>query len=103
MTETQKSQEEIVVSPGRNIVSSTADDFRKEMHNAVNKGVKKLVIDFNGVEMVDSIGIGALVSTFKTVNKNDGSMSLINVSEDICRLFKAMRLDRIFDVIPIPH
>lgn len=102
MGDTRNSQEQIVVKPGRNIVASGADDLKKELDDVLNKGAKKLVVDLSGVEMIDSIGIGVLISAFKTVSESDGSMSVIKVSADICGLFKTMRLDRVFDVTPVP-
>ena len=67
----------------------------------MEEGVKKLVVDLNGVEMVDSVGIGVLVAAHNSISKNGGHMSLSNVSQDIYNLFKTMRLDQHFEVIPV--
>jgi anti-anti-sigma factor len=92
--------QERVVKPGKDIVASMADDFRKDLLNELAGGVKRLVLDLNGVEMVDSVGIGVLVATHNSLNKIGGHMAISNVSADIYNLFKTMRLDQHFEITP---
>jgi anti-sigma B factor antagonist len=91
---------EKVIKPGKDIVASMADGFRTDLLKAVNSGVNKLNIDLEGVEMVDSVGIGVLVAAHNSLNKAGGSMAVSNASEDICKLFRTMRLDQHFQVVP---
>ena len=92
--------DEKILKPGRDIVASMADAFRKDLLSEVAEGVKKLTIDLDGVEMVDSVGIGVLVATHNSLSKSGGSMAVSNVCEDLCRLFRTMRLDQHFEVTP---
>lgn len=95
----EKSDEK-VIKPGRDIVASMAADFRQDLLKEVESGVKRLVVDLNDVEMVDSVGIGVLVAAHNSLSKNGGQMAVSNVSQDIFNLFKVMRLDQHFEVIP---
>ena len=95
----EKSDEK-VIKPGRDIVASMAADFRQDLLKEVESGVKRLVVDLDDVEMVDSVGIGVLVAAHNSLSKNGGQMAVSNVSQDIFNLFKVMRLDQHFEVIP---
>jgi anti-anti-sigma factor len=91
---------EKTLKPGRDIVASMADELRKNLLKEVNDGIKKLTIDLDGVEMVDSVGIGVLVATHNSLSKSGGTMAVSNVSADLCKLFRTMRLDQHFEVMP---
>lgn len=101
MAKAKKKAQQDVVKPEEDIVASMAEGFRDKLLKIVQGGVKELVIDLMGVEMVDSVGIGVLVATYNSVSKAGGKMSVTNVSEDICKLFKTMRLDQHFEVSPV--
>lgn len=88
------------MKPGKDIVASMAEDLRKDLLKEVAAGVKTLTIDLGGVEMVDSVGIGVLVATHNSLSKSGGSMTVSNVSTDLCKLFRTMRLDQHFTVTP---
>ena len=92
--------DEKVIRPGGDIVASMAADFRQDLLKEVESGTKRLVVDLNEVEMVDSVGIGVLVATHNSLSKNGGQMAVSNASEDIFKLFKTMRLDQHFQVTP---
>jgi anti-anti-sigma factor len=77
-----------------------AADFRQDLLKEVESGVKRLVVDLNDVQMVDSVGIGVLVAAHNSLSKTGGQMAVSNVSQDIFNLFKVMRLDQHFEVIP---
>ena len=86
------------VTPGIDIVASMAEEFRAELLKSVEEGVKELTADLDGVGVVDSVGLGVLIATHNSLQKNDGVFTVINASEDIYKLFKVMRLDRHFEV-----
>jgi anti-anti-sigma factor len=58
-----------------------------------------VVIDLTGVEMVDSAGLSALIDVRYCVNNSSSKLIVINASEDVCGVFKAIGLDRIFTVV----
>ncbi len=89
-----------IIKPGKDIVASMAGDFRQDLLKQIDGGAKRLVVDMNDVEMVDSVGIGVLVAAHNSLAKNGGSMAVLNVSKDIYSLFRTMRLDQHFEVTP---
>ena len=87
-----------VVKPGRDIIASGAEDLKIKLLELVKKGLKELIIDLTGVEIVDSVGLGVVISTHNSLNNTGGKLKIINASEDIYRLFQTMRLDQHFEV-----
>lgn len=98
MSEIVKDGDQTIVKPGQNIVANMAEIFRNELRSLVEEGPKELVIDLDGVEMVDSVGIGVVIATHNSVSKYGGKITVINVSKNIYALFKTMRLDQHFNV-----
>ena len=101
MSEITKDGDQTIVKPGQNIVVNMAEEFRNELRNLVEEGPKELVIDFEGIEMVDSVGIGVMIATYNSVMKFGGKFLVINVSKNLYGLFKTMRLDQHFKVMMV--
>ena len=86
------------IKPNNDIVASMAENFKGELLKFIEEGVKELTVDINDVGMIDSVGLGVLIATHNSLQKNDGVLNVINASENIYKLFKVMRLDRHFKV-----
>ena len=56
-------------------------------------------MDLDGVELIDSIGMGLLIAAHNSLMKNGGKLKVVNPSEDILRLLRTMRLDKHFEVL----
>jgi len=89
-----------VLKPGEDIVASMAVTFKETLRKAASENPGGLTLDLEGVEMVDSVGLGLLVATHNSLSKQSGRLTLVNVSPDILSLLKAMRLDKHFIVNP---
>jgi len=98
MTAVKEKAEPHVVQPGADIVASMADDFKSNLLQMVEKGIPELIIDFTGVDIVDSVGLGVVIATHNSLSNSGGKLKVINVSNDIYHLFKSMRLDQHFEV-----
>jgi len=88
------------VKPGIDIVASVAKDFRKKQMELIEDGITELTIDLTGTKMIDSVGIGVLITLHNTINQLDGKLIIINASKNIFKLFKTMRLDKHFEINP---
>ncbi len=80
------------------MVANTTQDVKEELLALIRDGRTELILDFEKVEMVDSLGIGVLVGTHNSLKKVDGSLQLINVAPDIYHLFITMRLNDYLDI-----
>ena len=76
----------------------TADKFEEKIKEIISKGFRKVIFNFNEVEFIDSSGIGALLSIYKFLVKNDGVMVITNISPRIRRVLEVAGVLRIIDV-----
>ncbi len=89
----------VTIKPGIDIISSQCESLKQEFLEIINSGEKKIVIDLSETEMIDSSGIGLLISIRNSLSNNGGGeIELINMSDDLCHLFKVMRLDNHFTI-----
>ncbi len=87
----------VTIKPGIDIVASKCEELKAEFLDIVNSGEKKIIIDLSGTEMIDSSGLGLLISTRNSLTDAGGDeVEIINISSDIMQLFKVMRLDNHF-------
>lgn len=89
-----------VFAPGRDIVASVVERYKEEVWSLIEAGTRDLVIDLDGVEMIDSAGLGLLAEAHKSLHGNGGKLIVVNASEDICDLVRALGFDRRFEVKP---
>ena len=54
--------------------------LRESIRNEFAKGVRDLVLDLSGVALIDSRGLGELVSTSVEIGKRGGPLKLIGLS-----------------------
>ena len=93
MSKIAKDNEKATVTPDGDIVANITQQLKDELLGIIAEGIKTLIINMDHVEMVDSLGIGVLVGAHNSLKKSDGTLELINVSEDITHLFVTMRLN----------
>jgi anti-anti-sigma factor len=98
MARDRKKTKEQVIKPGKDMVGSMADAFRKKVLKGLEKGPEALIIDLAGVDAVDAVGLGVLVAAHNSVNKAGGKLKVTHVSRNIFGLFEAMGLDQHFEV-----
>lgn len=89
---------ETIVKPGEDVVASMAEAFKGELLSAVNSSQGNLIIDLEGLSMVDSVGIGVIIAAHNSLNQANRQLKVVNVAQDILGLFSTMRLNRRFTV-----
>lgn len=98
MNNANDTRERVIVKPGRDIVSSMVMEFRDELKAIVAQQDVLLTLDFDGVQMIDSMGLGVLIATHNSLAKRNAQLELINISADILKLMQNMRLDQHFSI-----
>jgi anti-anti-sigma factor len=71
--------------------------FRKTIHELVDRGRTKIVVDLEAVTYIDSAGIGMVVSKLKTLRERGGDMKLLNLNLRGLRVFGITKLMFVFD------
>ncbi|WP_321494500.1 STAS domain-containing protein [uncultured Desulfobacter sp.] len=98
MSEIVTNADQTIVKPGEDVVASMAEAFKGELLSAVNSSQGNLVIDLEGVSMVDSVGIGVIIAAHNSLSQANRQLKVVNVAQDILGLFSTMRLNRRFTV-----
>ena len=81
------------------MVANMTQEIKEDLLKLIKDGIKDLIVDFDQVEMIDSLGIGVLVGTHNSLKKDNGTLKLINVTPDIYHLFITMRLNDYLDIV----
>jgi anti-sigma B factor antagonist len=71
--------------------------FHGKLHEYIDSGKKKVVIDLKKVEWMSSVGLGMLISAMTTVRNNSGELKLANITNSIQSLLTITRLATIFE------
>jgi anti-sigma B factor antagonist len=70
---------------------------------ALEKGERRILIDFSQTGYIDSSGLGALVSISKRVREAGGELRLSGLNEDLRSLFELTKLDTLFAIAETPQ
>ena len=76
----------------------TAPTLRERLNELVGAGHHHLVVDMEGVELLDSTGLGVLVGGLKRVRSHDGSLHLVCQREKILKVFRITGLTKVFPI-----
>jgi anti-sigma B factor antagonist len=70
---------------------------RNSVREILNNGGKKIILNLNDVNYIDSSGIGELVSSYTTVTNAGGKLKLLNLTNKIQELLQITKLLTVFD------
>ncbi len=71
--------------------------MRSVIRRLLEEGRKKILLNLAGVGYIDSSGIGELVSSFTTTNREGGQLKLMNLTQKINELMVITKLATVFD------
>jgi anti-sigma B factor antagonist len=87
----------------RELSAANAHSFREEAWAALQPHLEAIEIDFSDAGLVDSCGLGALVSLYKAanhVNNNGGvTMRLLNPPPPVQQMFELTRMHHLFEIV----
>ena len=99
MTTVTREGDKVVIRPaGADIVAASVQELRSTMRGVVEAGIRELVVDLAEIQMVDSSGIGLLISAYNSMRKTGGSLAVIHASAEILELFQTMRMHQHFSI-----
>ena len=79
---------------------ATAPDLREQLIGLVGEGRTRLVLDLDGVDFLDSTGLGTVVSALKRARTHGGDLRLVCTQARITRLFEITGLDKAVPLLP---
>lgn len=74
----------------------TARDVRPIFDQVVADKPKRVTVDLEALTLIDSSGVGAIVSLFKRVKADGGQVVVVRAHDQPLAVLKLLKLDRIF-------
>jgi anti-sigma B factor antagonist len=96
--ETRTEGDRTIVVVGGEIDVYTAPKLREQLIDLVGAGQYHIVVDMEGVEFLDSTGLGVLVGGLKRVRAHEGSLRLVCTQERILKIFRITGLTKVFPI-----
>jgi anti-anti-sigma factor len=81
-------------------LGESAEFFSLALDNVLRKEKTNVVIDFSGINYIDSTGMGELIGYLSKFSGENRQVLLVNPSGRILKLLKVVRLDKIFRIFP---
>ena len=73
------------------------DDLHDEVRALLGEGIKKIVLDLDGVKWINSLGIGAIMRSHTTVSNAGGKFCLTHIADKVQSVLVVTQLINIFD------
>jgi anti-sigma B factor antagonist len=96
----QKKEGDVLVFElqGRMSVGEGDSEVGDAIRSAAAAGEKKILIDMKDVPVLDSSGVGELMSAYASASRRGGTIKLLKLSPRVGEVLKSTRLVGIFDI-----
>lgn len=78
--------------------NTAAEQLKSAFEEICDEVPTEVRLDLSGVSTINSTGIGKILMLFKAVRKENGSLEITGISDNLREIFQLTRLDK---VIPI--
>ena len=85
------------------LIVGNRQELKEMVQTALDRGERRLLIDFSRTGYIDSSGLGALVSISKKIREAGGELRLSGLNEDLRSLFELTKLDTLFAIAETPQ
>jgi anti-sigma B factor antagonist len=87
-----------VIQPIGVLDGNQTHQLRGELNDVVGTGARLILVDLTNVTFMDSSGLAALVTAFKTVRSAGGKLCVCSVNQQVRMLFELTSMDRVFEI-----
>lgn len=81
----------IALAEGTGLLRETVRNFLVHGHN-------RILLNLEGVDFIDSAGLGELVRAHASIRSHEGQLKLVKPSANVHNLLRMTKLDRVFDI-----
>lgn len=92
------SEKQAVIKLVGRLDDKTAEKFKTDLKGITTDGLTNFLVDMEAVSVIDSSGLSALVSGFKAIRGQGGTVVLANVGPQTKAALEMARLNRIFSI-----
>jgi anti-sigma B factor antagonist len=88
----------VLVLQGRLIVGEPVSALREKIRELADAGKVSIVLNLEGVDYIDSTGLGGLVISYTTIKKAGGALKIVNLSRRNIELLILTKLTTVFEI-----
>ena len=78
----------------------SAFELKDVVTKMLSKGIKKIVLDLEKVDYIDSSGIGVLIHVYSTIKKSGNKLKIANVHGSVEKVIRLTKLTHYFPIVP---
>ncbi len=97
VTRTDQDTETVLKVEGT-LDATTAPELQPMVDALVAERRLSVTIDLSGLKLIDSSGVGVIVSLFKRCRANAGAVRIVGIRDQPRAIFRLLRLDRAFNI-----
>jgi anti-sigma B factor antagonist len=94
----ERQGEVVVVDVEGQLIVGNRNELKQKVIDELEKGARKVLIDFARTGYIDSSGLGVLVTLSRRIRELGGELRLANLNEDLKTLFELTKLDTLFQI-----
>jgi anti-sigma B factor antagonist len=76
----------------------TAPRLKERLSELTGSGRSRLAVDLQGVEFMDSTGLGVLIGALKRCKEAGGTLALVGPREPVVKVLAITGLDKVFSI-----
>ena len=92
-----KDSETVTVTIKGEFDANSVPTIRSDLDAIVEAKPRLVVVDLSSLKLIDSTGVGGIVSLFKRTRAYGGDFKVTGVQGQPQSIFKVLRLDRVFE------
>ncbi|MGM8216629.1 STAS domain-containing protein [Bacillaceae bacterium W0354] len=96
--DTYKENDQTVLKLTGEIDAYTAPDLKNKLQQLITEEGAQVSVDLEHVNYMDSTGLGVFISALKNSKDKGSSLKLINLQENVYRLFNITGLDEVIHI-----
>jgi len=98
MTDREVDGASVVALDGRIVMGDEGRAIHEKLENLISEGKKRIVLNMNRIEYVDSSGLGTLVSAHLSAKNHGASLKLSNLGRKFLEVLQLTKLVTVFEV-----
>jgi anti-sigma B factor antagonist len=87
----------VLMPKGKIMGGPDAGAVKERLHQLIDEGKKKVVVDLSGVSWMNSSGLGILIGGLTTMRNASGDLKLAGTTDKVQNLLMVTKLITIFD------
>jgi anti-anti-sigma factor len=70
----------------------------EHVRNLIDDGISRIALDLQYVSWINSLGVGAIMQCYKSLNQVDGNLRLIGLTEKVQSIFMMTQLTKVLTI-----